>query len=257
MTRRTVQPLEGDFQHQPLLARDIEFAHRPEPVARVGAHISVKLFQLLVGEAEIGLAHRHEFLAAPDAECVIRIEGRALAVAALRIHQHGVDVEGFAFPLEPQAFRATRHIEAVAPLEHHALDRPGVFARSCASRIAARSGKIVPGRKIHQRRQIEPRMRKALHDRGETLTPFDKAQRPQVLAILRQNVIGPDLRGILRDKFRRHSLAVEPLLQDGKRLHQSIIHDQQFAVDGDIAETGVSKHVDQIGEGARDILARA
>ena len=52
--------------------------------------------QLLVGEAEIGLADRHQlglaaFAVPPGAERVVRIIGRALAAAALRIHQHGVD----------------------------------------------------------------------------------------------------------------------------------------------------------------------
>ena len=72
--------------------------------------------EFLVGEPEIGLADRHQhvavFAAGPDAERVVGIVGRALAVAALGIHQHGVDDERVALPFPPRTPGASRHIGA-------------------------------------------------------------------------------------------------------------------------------------------------
>src|SRR5215831_10245981 len=93
--RRAFKTLEGDFQHQPLLRLVDDMAYGTEFLCRVAANKTVDLEQLLIGEAEIGLADRHQLLAAlaraPDAEGVIRVIGGALAVPALRIHQHGID----------------------------------------------------------------------------------------------------------------------------------------------------------------------
>ena len=92
---RTLQAFERHFEHQ----AEIVVRAPPRAPARSGRRCcrarSVDLCKLLIGEAEIGLADRHEFVAVvarvPDPEGVVRIERRALAVAALRIHQHGVD----------------------------------------------------------------------------------------------------------------------------------------------------------------------
>src|SRR5665647_2361433 len=114
----------------------------------VAAHEAVDLHELLVVKAEIGLADRHQLLAilarGPDPEGVVRIIRRALAVAALRIHQHGIDDMRIALPLPPLAFRAARQIGCVAALQHHALDRLGVLAGAGAGGILARSGQPVP-----------------------------------------------------------------------------------------------------------------
>ncbi len=55
-----LQPLEGDLEHQALVAARPHLAHRAEAVDRVVAHEAVELVQFLVGEAEIGLADRHQ-----------------------------------------------------------------------------------------------------------------------------------------------------------------------------------------------------
>src|SRR4051812_4503589 len=70
-----VDRIEGDLEHQALL----DLAHRAEALDGVGAHPTVEPFQLLVGEAEIGLADRQQLAArCPAAEGVIRIIRRAL-----------------------------------------------------------------------------------------------------------------------------------------------------------------------------------
>src|SRR5215471_9409748 len=70
--RRALQTLEGDFQYQPLLRLVDDMAHRAEFLCRVAANKAVDLQQLLIGEAEIGLADRHQLVAAlargPDAK---------------------------------------------------------------------------------------------------------------------------------------------------------------------------------------------
>src|SRR5262249_25101500 len=80
-----------------------------------------------VGEAEIGLADRHELsLAAlgltPGAESVVGIIRRALAAAPLRIHQHRVEREGRALPFVPMSFRAPYEVGAVTALQHQSFD---------------------------------------------------------------------------------------------------------------------------------------
>src|SRR3954469_8162418 len=76
--RRALQALEGDFHHQPLVGLMHHFAHRSEAVDRVAPHVAVDLEKLFVGEAEIGLADRHQLVAVlagrPEAERVVRIE---------------------------------------------------------------------------------------------------------------------------------------------------------------------------------------
>ena len=54
--RRAMHAIEGDLEHE----LGLDLAHRAEAVHRVVAHEAVELAQLLVGEAEIGLADRHE-----------------------------------------------------------------------------------------------------------------------------------------------------------------------------------------------------
>ena len=60
---RALQALERDFQHQALVGLVRHLAHRAEALDGVVAHVAVDLLQLLVGEAEIGLADRHQLVA--------------------------------------------------------------------------------------------------------------------------------------------------------------------------------------------------
>src|ERR1700761_5734404 len=103
---------------------------RPEFFGGVAADETIDLQQFLVGEAEIGLADRHQLLAVlawgPDPERIVGIIRGTLAVPALGVHQHGVDDVRVALPFPPLAFWAARQIWRVAALEHHAFDRFGV-----------------------------------------------------------------------------------------------------------------------------------
>src|SRR6266567_4723502 len=63
MPRRACQAFEGDLQHQPLIRLMHHMPDRPEFFDCVAAHEAIDLQQLLVGEAEIGLADRHQLLA--------------------------------------------------------------------------------------------------------------------------------------------------------------------------------------------------
>src|SRR5204862_535498 len=88
----------------PARAAPPEPGNRAEPLDRMVAHEPVEPFQLLVGEAEIGLADRKQLAGlAPAAERVIRIIRRALAAAADGIHQHAIGDERIAFPFVPEA----------------------------------------------------------------------------------------------------------------------------------------------------------
>jgi len=70
--------LECDFEHQAAVIFMHDFAHRPEAVDGIAADEAVDFGKLGVGEAEIGLAHRHQLVAdiarGPDPEGVIGIE---------------------------------------------------------------------------------------------------------------------------------------------------------------------------------------
>ena len=67
--------------------------------------------ELLVGEAEVGLADRGEgAVVGPDAEGVVGVVARALAVAALGVHQHRVDGVRVALPLPPEALGAAGEV---------------------------------------------------------------------------------------------------------------------------------------------------
>ena len=63
MPGRALQAFEGDLEHQALVRLVRHLAHRAEALDGVAAHEAVDLLQLLVGEAEIGLADRHQLVA--------------------------------------------------------------------------------------------------------------------------------------------------------------------------------------------------
>ncbi len=255
MPRRTLQALEGDFEHQALIGLMHHLAHRAEAVGGVAADETVDLQQFLIGEAEIGLAHGHQLVAAvaarPDAEGVIGIIRRALAMAALGIHQHRVDDEGVALPFPPRAFRPAGQVERVAPLEHDAFDRRGVVAGR--RRIFARGAKFVPGREWDEGREIDALIVESRDKAFQPRAALGKGPLAQILAAVGKQVVGTQMSGEFRDQLRRHGFAVEPLLQHVERLHPALAHDQQFAVDG----AGQVQRVEQVGEAFGNVLAGA
>src|SRR4029078_2101150 len=111
VARRALQPLERNFQHQPRLRLVHDLAHGAESIDGIATYETVDLDQLLVGKSEISLADGNEFFAAlpfaPNAERVVGIIGRALAMTALRIHQHGIDYHGIALPFPPRSLGPT------------------------------------------------------------------------------------------------------------------------------------------------------
>src|SRR3954454_7076934 len=62
--RRALQALKGHFQHEPLVRLVYDVAYGAELLDRVAADEAVDLQQFLVGETEIGLADRHQLVAA-------------------------------------------------------------------------------------------------------------------------------------------------------------------------------------------------
>ena len=136
---RGLDGIEGDLEHQ-------RRAHRPDGTELLDGVVTdeaVELQELRVGEAGIGLAHRHELVvarvaAAPGAESIVGIVGGALAVAARGIHENAIDGEGGALPFVPEAARAARDIEAVPALQHQPLDA-GVAGCRTIRRGAPRS----------------------------------------------------------------------------------------------------------------------
>src|SRR5206468_1698512 len=82
VARARMDRVEGHFEDQALL----DLAHRTETLDRVPADPSVEPFQLLVGEAEIGFAHRKQLiLFCPAAERVIAVVARSFSRAALGV----------------------------------------------------------------------------------------------------------------------------------------------------------------------------
>ena len=118
------------------------------PMVWLRIHLSSQR-ELLIGEAEIGLADRHQLLApspsAPQAEGVVGIEAAALAVAALGVHQHRVDRQRVALPLPPQPLRPPGDIGAVGALQHQPLDRGGARAVRAPRTVRRRTAKAISG----------------------------------------------------------------------------------------------------------------
>src|ERR1700731_556152 len=117
-----MQTLEGDLENEPEVRTRAQLGDGAEAFDRVVANEFVEALQLLVSEAEIGLAHRGQraiaiLVLAPDAERIIGIEAGALAVTALRIHQDGIDEMGIPLPLEPRPLWTAGLVNRGAPLE--------------------------------------------------------------------------------------------------------------------------------------------
>ncbi len=113
----------------------------PKRPTRVVAHEPVEPFQLLVGEAEIGLADRQQLAAAllrPAAERVIRIIRGALAAAARRVHQHAIGDERIALPFVPQAGACGRRHRGCRGAS---ASRPSIEASRAPARIASSASK--------------------------------------------------------------------------------------------------------------------
>ncbi|GMA73898.1 hypothetical protein GCM10025880_03150 [Methylorubrum aminovorans] len=151
------------------------------------ANIAVELLQLGIGEAVIGLADRHQLLTlrplAPAAEGVVRVERRALSVAALGVHHHRIDDVGLALPLPPRPLRAARQVGAVEAFQHHALDGVGIRASAGGSRVGAGARDLVPGREGDERREVDAGMVELPHQGFQPGPALGEGQSAQVLAL--------------------------------------------------------------------------
>ena len=72
--------------------------------------VRVERGYLGIGEAGVRLGHRHQQIAVPHGEGVIRVQCRATPVPRLRVHQHRVHGEGIDLPLPPIAARTPHPI---------------------------------------------------------------------------------------------------------------------------------------------------
>ena len=197
VARRARQPLEGDFQHQSLVGLVHHMADRTEFFRGVAPHEAIDLQQLFIGEAEIGLADRHELLAllagGPDPERVVGIIRGSLAMAALGIHQHGIDDVRVALPFPPLALRAAGQIKCVAALEHHAFDRVGIRAGAGTCGIGARRLQRLPAIECDHRRQIDPRIIEPSDKCFEPFAALDKGQLAQVGVSFAEQIVGAQM----------------------------------------------------------------
>src|SRR5262249_4061707 len=115
---RAVHAVERDFEHD----LGLDLAHRPPSLDGLIAHPLVEAAQFLAGNAGVGVADGLLLVAAPGAEGVVGIEGRAVAVAALRVHQPRVESQCAALPFDPRSLRAAGDIERIRALQHQPLD---------------------------------------------------------------------------------------------------------------------------------------
>jgi hypothetical protein len=118
---------------------------RTGPKRSTVAHEFVDLFQLFVGEAEIGFADRRQAahpvsVLAPHTECIVRIETRSLSVAALGVHQNRIDQPGIALPFEPGAFGPPGFIDGIPAFQHQAFGNDGI----AVGRIGAQLPQFFP-----------------------------------------------------------------------------------------------------------------
>src|SRR5689334_17505442 len=98
-------------------------------------------------------------------------------MAALGIHQHGIDQQRVALPLPPQAFGAAGNVGRIAALKHDAFDRLSIEA----SRIGARGLELVPGCKWNERREVDALILEPCHERFEARAPRCKWLLAQII----------------------------------------------------------------------------
>ncbi len=235
-----VEAFERDLQHQ----FGLYGAHRAEAIDRVVPDEAVEVAQLLVGEAEIGLAHRHQLIAVPEREGEVGVIARPLAVAALRVKQHGIHQHRVALPLVPVALDPAGKVGAVTALDHDALDHG-------LGRGFAQGGKLVPCREIEQGRKVDTRRVAAIRQPLQRRASVGEGQGAQVLPVPQQQVIGPQGRRVRLQHRGTYRLAVQALLQVAERGDIAAAPHEQFAVDRALE----IERVEQVGKAGRDVLS--
>ena len=116
-------------------------------------------------------------------------------MAALGIHQHGIDDERIALPLPPLALRAAGHIGGIAALEHDAFDRLGILAGAGSGGIGARGRQSSSQLRSDQRREIDARIVELRDERFQPRAALGERPLAQVLLAVDQQVVGAQMRG--------------------------------------------------------------
>jgi len=116
-------------------------------------------------------------------------------VAALRVHEHGVDDEWIALPLPPRPFRTAGHVGGFAPLEHDAFDSVGIGAGACRGRVFARSHQIVPCREGNERRETDAGLVEPSNELFEPPPAVGERQVAQILLAVSQQIVSAQVRG--------------------------------------------------------------
>ena len=214
MARRFLQALEGDLKNKPLIRVGAHAAHGAKALGGVIAHVLVEFLEFGVREARIGLADGDQdgapFGFVPNAERVVRIEGRALAVPTLGVHHHRVHQEGIALPFEPRSARTAGHVVRIPALEHQPFDHR-------VGRIVAQGLGVVPALVLHERRHVEACGVEALNETFQALAPLGERQGAQVLVAIGENVVGANEGGMGAAHLIRHAFPIEALLEIGER----------------------------------------
>ena len=152
-------------------------------------------------------------------------------MAALRIHQHGVDDVRIAFPFPPLAFRAAGQIRRVAALQHHALDRFGVLAGAGTCRIGARRLQRVPAVEGNCWRQVDAGIVELCDESFELCAALGEGQFAKIIVSVAEQIVGAQMDRKILHQLRRDDLAVQTLLKNVEGLHPAVAQHQQLTVD--------------------------
>ena len=107
------------------------------PIERGRPHDPVEFHDLRVGEAGVGLGHRHEPAIVPDTKRVVAVQAGAATMPGLCIEEHGIDLERLDLPLPPVAADAAHAVGAAPSLEHEPF-------HTTVTRHAPRGGERLP-----------------------------------------------------------------------------------------------------------------
>ncbi len=107
----------------------------------------------------------------------------------------------------------------------------------------------------HDRRQVDARVVEPRHEGFEPLPAISEREPAEVLPVRHEDVVGPHVDRVLRDRLGRNALAVQALLQAREGLHPAFDHDQQFAVERRRSPAPVRQAVHQVRKAAGNVVA--
>ena len=217
------------------------------PLERGRPHDPVEFHDLRIGQARIGLGHRHQPAVVPDAEGVVAVEAGAATVSRLRVEQHGIDLERLDLPLPPVTADAAHAVGTRSPLEHESFHTP-------ITRRAPRGGERLPrftddawrveesrgqgggvlrdgGRSRHGRGRPDAGGAGEGHERLEPSASFRQRQAAHVDAVEFEQVVGDEHAGNLVEQFPGHTPPAAPLRDRSEAEERLPPHRQQFAVE--------------------------